>query len=203
MRKSVVVAALLVLFTRWPIGATEFCALRVKVLGPEGSPVETDVVLRDETGKVRQTGVSDRNGIADFCDVGFGLFDVVVGSNMCGQVAVKYLSTIWPHTRQVNVIYHNCHSNIPPSGCEVLLRIHSTDERPVKGVSFTGTGMPSGSATDSYGRLMAFLLWGKRLDGVLVKAGYQASHVSILCQPGPRYQIEEVIHLHPTGSPPR
>ncbi len=203
MQRSVVVVALLVLLSRCAFGAAEFCALRVKVLGPEGSPVETDVVLRDETGKARQTGVSDRDGVADFCDVGFGLFDVVVGSNMCGQVVVKYLSTIWPHTRQVDVTYHNCHSNIPPSGCEVLLRIHSTDDRPVKGVSFTGIGMPSGSATDSYGRLMAFLLWGKRLEGVLAKPGYEAPHVSILCQPGPMYRIEEVIHLRPTGSPPR
>ncbi|MEK7996174.1 MAG: hypothetical protein AAB403_20435 [Planctomycetota bacterium] len=175
----------------------------MKVVSQDGLPVQAGVVLRDQTGHVLQETISNRDGIAEFCDLGSELFDVVVGPNLCGQAIVRYLRfDWWPHTAEVKVFHANCHQGAIRGlgGCAITLRVRSVDGKPLQGVSFSAADLATDSRpTDSYGRLFTVLAWGKRLEGVLKKAGYREHRLSVACEPGTSYQKEEFITLQPVA----
>jgi hypothetical protein len=176
--------------------ASEYCALRVKVLRQSGVPNQTSVALKTSSGQLLQTVRTGADGIADFCDLGFGLFDVVIGPDVCGQVVVRFLQfNWWPHTEEVKAIYENCHANVPHGGCDVILRVRSADGKPLADVSFSGQGLPPGSKSDSYGRLLGFLPWGRRIAGSLTKSGYRTEALSVACEASGDHQFERQITM--------
>jgi hypothetical protein len=192
--------------------AADFCALRVTVEVPEGHPARVGVAVmprmeREEVarstgegGVVEFSGLvassTDERGVVEFCDLGLGLFDVVVGGNLCGQVIVRYLYLTWPETRELKVVYGNCHFHFPDSGCLLLLRVRSSNGYPVPGASLLSPSRSSTLTSDRFGRIITRIPWRTRLTGILIKEGFGRIPVDTGCSPETGAH-EAVIELPP------
>jgi len=172
----------------------EYCAVKVQVNGSNREPVKTIVVLRGHDSRI-QTTVTSAGGAADFCDVGFDLFEIVVGPDLCGQVIVRHLSAVYPETRQVVVTYDGCHRNIPSFGCLALLRVVGPDRRVVEGARFDYDDQHQSS--DRLGRIYTYLRFHSLRSGTIVADGYGKRRVDIRCTPEQTY-MEYAIELSRT-----
>ncbi|MEQ1884081.1 MAG: hypothetical protein ABL967_03410 [Bryobacteraceae bacterium] len=170
---------LMILFSS-PIFAADFCAIKVSIKSPAGVPIRTGVALRQSNGEGVENKISSSEGKVEFCDIGLGLYDLVVGPNLCGQVIVRHLFQIWPDEREVTVTYENCHSFPLPSGCIFLLRIRASDELPVVGAIVRQKD--STTVTDGFGR--AFLNSKATETTVQIeREGFESSQIKLFCDP--------------------
>jgi hypothetical protein len=171
--------------------AQTFCSVRVKVENPyDGRPVRTEVELQEADGKVNWKP-TNHEGVAEFCDVGLGLFDIVVGGPVCGRVVIKD----WPSTLTMRVLYQNCHYGglILSGGCKLLLRVQGTQSRPIEQAIVNLDQIRR--ETDRFGRV--FLILPDQRDVVVRIAadGYEPREMVIRCD-GKRRQIEETVMLN-------
>jgi hypothetical protein len=133
-----------------------------------------------ENGIEGATRITDANGQATFCDAPLHRVDLVIGTLDCGVVLVKGIKSTWPETRNVFVTYDQGHCGgevVFPSSCEVLLRIHDEEGRPLAGAEFD-YGSSQRDASDAFGRIFRSVKPGKAVEGVLKKEGRQPVRVS-------------------------
>lgn len=175
--------------------ASEYCAIRITVLDPNGRPQRGPVLLRTQDGSWEQTVIAGENGVAEFCDTGFVLHEAVVGSNVCGQVVLRYIAPLWLEPLNLKITYQNCHSNLPSAGCHVVFRLRSPEGSAVEGVEFRGLGVPPGTRSDRYGRFMITVPWGKTIDGHFVKVGFRYHAVQFECRQRGETMIDRLVTL--------
>lgn len=175
--------------------AGEYCAIRITVLDPNGRPQRGPVLLRTQDGKWEQTVIAGDDGVAEFCDTGFVLHEAVVGSNVCGQVVLRYIAPLWLEPLNLKVTYQNCHSNLPSAGCHVIFRLRSPEGRAVEGVEFRGIGVPTETRSDRYGRIMITVPWGKAIDGHFVRAGFRYHPVQFECRQQGETMVDRLVTL--------
>lgn len=58
------------------------CALRVHIFDPASRPADVTIAVHMDDGRVSER--ESAHGIAEFCDLGWGAFSVVVGRNCVG-----------------------------------------------------------------------------------------------------------------------
>src|SRR5262249_23010966 len=158
--------------------------------------LSASVALQDQVGKVLETKMSDRLGIADFCDLGFGLYDVTIGPPVCGQTIVRYVSIIWPDTREVRVTYHNCHGLVTPTGCSVLLRVESSKNHPISDATVMLERRTPSLMSDSRGRVIFLMPFDRMWGGRISRIGYRTETFTIDCQRS-RSAFEKTLILVP------
>jgi hypothetical protein len=173
------------------------CALRVRVYGANLHPTDATVGVRFDDGRSlapRQT----KNGVVEFCSIGWGTFSVIVGQEMCGQVEVKHLYIAEGDTLEVPVLYRNCHGMLIDSACSVIVRAQGPDGNDIPTAKITIAGRPNSRYTpDEWGRIFFGIRFGETAAVTLSANGYGAEGREIGCtREKPR--IEETFHLRPT-----
>jgi hypothetical protein len=172
------------------IGAPSYCAFEVKVRKPSGVPFANVPVGIVEKGTQVATVVTDARGSAKFCDAPLQAVDIVVGT-YCGGVLVKNVRPKWPTTRDIFVTYDGpyCAEVVFPDHCQVLLRVHDEEGRPVAGAHFDS--VPSErEASDAFGRIFRLLKSGEKLEGILTKEGCVPARVSERCVRDNEHDVE-------------
>ena len=178
----------------------EFCALRVSVVDSTGAPAYTDVKIQRTSGARLGAKMTDERGVAEFCDLGLDLFDVIVGPPVCGQVTVKSIYFIWPRTRNLRVVYENCHTHGRLGGCQVLVYVRDSNGKPIEGALLKNG--QTHLATDRYGRIFRWLSLGDTIRASVEKVGYSGAPIAIECNHTKPF-IEQVIKLEIAGQTPK
>jgi len=164
---------------------TPYCALRVQVEGTSGHPIEEPVRIEAEDGRVLQTRTA-LHGIAEFCDVdvGFKSFEVIAGTDSCGQSVARNLRIDYPRTLIVRLVVNECHGQpIILGACLVLLRSVGPDG-PLSGVEAAvefGGGRTSTRTADAYGRIFLALDLDSSLRITVAPQGYTQESATIHC----------------------
>lgn len=132
---------------------------------------------------------TDVNGVARFCDVPLHAVDIVAGT-YCGVVLVKGVNPTWPVTRNIFVTYESlCDELTFPDHCQVLLRIHDEEGRPLAGARFD-SGRSDGAVSDVFGRIFRRLKSGESLRGSVMKEGGESVPISERCVRGNERDVE-------------
>lgn len=153
------------------------CDLRVAVFGYDGKPKDAMVRILKEQSDWSLESMS-AHGVAEFCDVGLGLFRVAVGSNTCGQVTVRLLQIHRDKTIYLPVFYENCHGFSISAGCEVLVRVVNHKSEPI--VSASVVVGKRNRAVDEYGRIILGV--GEHPRQVIVEApGFTSRTLLLAC----------------------
>ena len=148
----------------------------------------------------RATVFTDTSGLAKFCDAPLHPVDFVVGTQDCGVVLVKGVKPTWPLMREIFVTYDKAHCGgefIFPNSCQVLLRIHDEDGRPLAGAAFD-SGLSERAISDDLGRIFRSIKSGEDLDGILKTVGREPTHILERCVRGDERDIElNVVPIKP------
>ena len=105
---------------------------------------------------------------------------------------------IWPATRDIFVTYDepHCHEFALADHCQILLRVRDENGKPVTGARLEEHLARSGpDASDDFGRLFRSLKKGERIQGTLVKQGWEPALVSEICGPNGDEEVEKTIVL--------
>ena len=167
-----------------PACGAEYCAFHVVVEDPAGrsSGVSVPVVVRDSAGRVVASSKT-RDGKADLCDVGFGSFDIEIGSDeLCGQIFIRHVPTRLGVDVTLKAVLNDC---LDPSwiadGCMVLLRARDGNGDPVPRARLETDGRSTESQTDSYGRLLFGIGFGETSTLKLVSEASASASVTLSC----------------------
>ncbi len=185
-------------------GQPGYCAFRISVRSPTGTPVKgIGVALTKSSGQIFSTTVTDQRGVASFCDAPEGLVDIEVGGHLCGAVAVRYLKAFWMKTRAISVTYENCSGEgfVPIGGCLLTIRTLDKEGAPLSGVTFSGSDIPPAlreqtRISDRFGRIFRFINYGGTMTGRLEKPGYVPMSVTDECKSGERPERERIVILY-------
>ena len=166
--------------------AAGYCAFEVAVKAPFGKPLSgVPVTLVKGNQSVVEVTTSPA-GLARICDSPVEVVSVIIGSDICGSVVVRNVTSRWPKTERIDVIYAErpCDHLGIVQQCQLLLRIIDTNGRPVAGAVFVGShGSREGSkSSDDRGRLFKILTRGSRLEGVVVRGKLETIPIAVDCQ---------------------
>jgi len=175
-------SAILMLVTLPVRGAQEYCALRVRVLGPEFQPVDTVISLYDEENRLfsRQQTVG---GQGSLCDLGFGTYRLEVGRpGHCSAVTVNGIRDHWPNTMEIKTVMNRCGGgdNFAQVGCVAALRIKDASGGPLPGVD-VGAGGAMHLRSDGFGRVWVSVPQGVTYHLVLRLLGYRDQGLDVEC----------------------
>ena len=194
-------------------GQPEYCAFEVAVKSPTQTPMAG--VLVEGTrhkGQVFGRALTDRRGIARICDAPVGLADLRVGGDRCGAVVVRYVQPLWMETRHILVIYANCSGEewIPPSACQLTIRVRDTSDSPVPGVLLNFTSSQQRNApglqtrvSDEFGRIFRVIAYGETMTAKFSKEGYLPAELSEPCRPGESYRKERIVTMQRLAEQPK
>jgi hypothetical protein len=164
-----------------------FCAFEVKVVTPTGLPAAglSVAVIRDDDKKTFSTATTSPDGVVRFCDAPIVPVRIMVASMPCGLTTVGPARAEWPDTQKLLITQNHtrCEEFNPPPLCHVLLRISDESGGPVEGTRFeTKASLGPGSVvSDRLGRLFLSIKRMDRLDGLIVKEGFQPTPFSEQC----------------------
>lgn len=158
----------------------DLCAVRVFI---EGLPAAT-VELVDASGRtVAQT--EPFNGVAEFCDFGFGEHSIVVGGDNCGSVVIRKIRLYDGGTQQFRVVLQGCAgtggSRIPPS-CLAYFRVTSSTGEKLPDVAVADPNDGSKFKGDGYGRVWLGMLNGTSRMLIFSAAGHRPSSINLRCE---------------------
>jgi hypothetical protein len=181
-------AALLFLYATPCAAAEAYCAFRVRVAAPSGA-LESGLpvaMVRDNRTTLFEAA-TDSNGVARFCDAPVGAVDIVVGVDLCGSVVVRQVKAEWPSTREIFVTYAKtfCDHLGVAGDCHVLARIEDESGHPLAGARMEPRGTPPNATSrvsDQFGRLFLSVKRGERVEGLIVKDGFEPTDFSRLCR---------------------
>jgi hypothetical protein len=161
-----------------------YCAFEVHVNSPVGKPVSgvpVALLRSDKTTYVES--VTGADGTARLCDAPLQTVFIVAGVDVCGSVMVRNLRPTWPQTKEISVTYarESCPHFTFCDECEVLLRVHDEEGKPVAGARFDGnvTRMGGGMVSDRFGRLFRLIKRGQTLTGTVSKEGRRSAQISV------------------------
>ena len=194
------------LFATTMKAAAPFCAFDVRVQDPSGTPLANIPVVMYGHDKHLAMGTTDASGLTRFCDAPLQRVDFAVGVRECGVVFLKGAVYTWPETRHIYVTYDPSHCSrelVPPSSCEILLRVHDDEGRAIPDaqlVSGRGLSQKVIAASDALGRIFRRLKSGERLDGVVEKGGLERARISEDCARDDERDVEVTVVLHRPGT---
>src|ERR1700674_2627915 len=165
------------------------CALNVDVRdGLTNAPVELPVRVM-EAAKEFTTMAETRLGIAAFCDLPFGEYDVVVGSDHCGQTELRGVRIGFRDEVTLKVSANGCpHKMFPPllprgggytpMVCGVLVRIRSGDGQPISNAVAKSANNVD-QVSDEFGRIWYALAANDKRAISVAKPAYQEKKVGL------------------------
>ena len=174
--------ALLWLLIALPLGAQDFCAVRVTIFEPDGEPVSPPVTLTDAGGKVVQS-FSAVNGQAEFCDFGFGEHTIHIGGDECGSVTLPHISFVFGVPQEFEVVLNPCFRGGDEgrrAACVVYFRVSSADGKKL-GAASAAEGSRVAHA-DRYGRIFAAAPNGGSQDYRISAPGFVEKTVHVACK---------------------
>ena len=183
------------------LAASPYCAFEINVRSPAGSPSVDAQVEMVSNGNPPVVAVSDKQGIARFCDAPVRPVDFAIGTRDCGVILVRGLRLTWPKTRKVFVTYDRTHCGgelIFPTSCLILLRIADDEGRPLAGAELD-SGPSERHVSDPFGRIFRLIMAGEDLMGVVKKEGYEPAHVLEHCVRNDERDIEPSVVLYKEG----
>ena len=163
----------------------DFCAVRLNVTDPEGTPVRLAVAdLLDKDGRIVRTE-NVVNGRAEFCDFGFGRYSILVHDkrSQCGGAEIKGIRVIYGLTQHLGAILNLCadEGDWVGSACSFYVRVAAPGGRPVSGVEIKGPNLQGIDHTDKYGRALLFVTKGQGVDYTFSHLGYKATSLELTC----------------------
>ena len=175
----------------------DYCALRVTVKHTNGKMALAPVTIIGENASPVASARS-LFGVAEFCDLGFEKFTVLIGLNKCGQVVIKNIETTFPKTVELNAIFDGCAVvDIPLSTCVIMFRIQS-DGRPVAKARVAVNSAGSSERNliaDRYGRVFTAMTYGSEGKVTFSHPGYQEKILNVACFPNNR-RYEQLVILN-------
>jgi len=164
-----------------------YCAYEVKVSGASGAPLAKIPVGMVQRESQIASAWTDTQGMARLCDAPLHPVDIVIGMSRCGLVVVRNVKPAWPKTRQVFAIYVEtpCNEFVFADHCQILLRVQDEDGQPVAGARFDGipADKPNSHVSDTFGRIFRTVKRGERLNGQIIRDGWEPTLVSEACLP--------------------
>jgi hypothetical protein len=176
----------------------DFCAVRVRVIGPSGTTISVPVQLIGPNGQVTQTAMST-NGEVEFCDLGFGEHTIHVGDDSCGSVTIHRVRLVFGISQRFDAVLNYCLTGadalmIPPS-CLAYFRVSSEGSKKLSSATAVIRGNPRTFEADSYGRLFLTVPNGTAGDFTISAPGYADKTVQVSCR---SYEtIENAVQLIP------
>lgn len=160
--------------------AKDLCAVRVLIEGLPAASVE----LVDASGKtVAQT--APINGVAEFCDFGFGEHSIVVGGDACGSVVIRKVRLYKGGTQEFHVVLQGCAgtggSVFPPS-CLTYFRVSSSTGEKLPAVTVTVPNDDRVFKGDGYGRVWLGMLNGASQTFTFSATGHRSSSITFHCE---------------------
>jgi hypothetical protein len=181
-----------------------YCAFHVVVKSHSGAPlprVDVEAIADGRTIARARTGGS---GLAKLCDAPLGLIDIAVGNTRCGYSVVKFVRATWPRTTRLVVTYNNTLDDAAcagttfgsfPTDCQVLLRVHDAEGKPIPGARFDLGPAVSKRTSDALGRIFFSLRAGTRVVGSLEAAARSSEKIALACDPDLTPLIERSVSL--------
>jgi hypothetical protein len=164
-----------------------FCAFEVTVVTPTGLPAAglSVAMIRDDDKKTVSTATTASDGVVKFCDAPIVPVRIMVASTPCGLTTVGPARAEWPDTQKLLITQNltRCEEFNPPPLCHVLLRVSDESGGPVQGARLeTKASLGPGSVvSDRLGRLFLSIKRMERLEGLIVKEGFQPMPFSEEC----------------------
>ena len=120
-------------------------------------------------------------GIAEFCDLGFGMHTIVVGRiGECGVVRLENIR-VWQQVPQVlRVVMNTCGQDVTASGCIAYFRVSSASEK----ISQATVQAEDGAydwRTDKYGRIWLGVARGGTASYSFTAKGFRRRTVTLKC----------------------
>jgi len=108
--------------------AGDLCAVTISVAAETSQPVSAPAELIDSVERI-VSSTRIVNGIAEFCDFGFGEHTIHIGGDSCGSITLHHVHLVSGVAQKFRVVLDNCLNGAeggryPPS-CLVYLRVAS------------------------------------------------------------------------------
>jgi hypothetical protein len=165
--------------------AADFCAVRVTISTPYSAPASTPVALIDADSHIVKK-FDSINGVAEFCDFGFGEYSIRVGSDQCGQVTLGHIQLVYGLPQHFSVVLNPClmgadGGRYPPS-CLVYFRVASSEGTGLGSAFITVAGDTRQFKADQYGRIFTGLRNGSSKDFTISADGFEDQIVPVSCK---------------------
>jgi hypothetical protein len=162
------------------------CSLNIKVVNPKDLEVEASITVTEKDGRVHRK--ENKEGGAEFCDLGVRSVTVVVGKGPCHQVTVRDVQLSWGRTTNLRVTYdpEPCMRDRPPSpdppSCDVMLRIIDKERRAIPGArAMIKVPFQLQITADQYGRVLLRAKYGPGLEGTVSQERYLPTELKFPC----------------------
>lgn len=158
------------------------CALEVHVVGRDSTPKDAvKVHLRDPKGQVVDEATTI-NGIASFCDFGFGPHSLSVGDADCMPIIVKNIRIDFEATQSIRVLDNECRGGDGgTNACHIRFRIRdSRNSTPIERASVV-VGEALRWHSDKYGRVTVGVLQGRTNTFKIEASGYEDLSLQFGC----------------------
>lgn len=181
------------------IMAETFCAVNIELVDPAGTPTSARVQLISPEGRVTSSVYSNSDGIARFCDLGFGEHSIQVGDNKCGYVTLHRIRLVYGIAQSFKVVVNQCMigadgGRYPPS-CLLYLRVSSKGGRALSDGEVTALRGSHVLHVDQFGRLFTAIGNGTDATYEISAPGYKSKTIHKTCR---SYEtIEEAVQLDP------
>jgi len=174
-----------------PVAAADLCGVKVRVASDTGMPLSVPAQLFGPNGKLVRATESGRDGVAEFCDFGFGQHSILVGDDSCNSVMIRKVHFPFPEQYEFRIVLTPCAGRGAYFGnsCEAYVRAVTESGEPASGVEMAASG-PSVRA-DKYGRASVPLRLDKQEQLTLWGPEYETTGVPIEC--GDRWRIEKQV----------
>jgi hypothetical protein len=174
-----------------------YCEVTVSVKDPLGVPAEGWVTLRrsfDPSG----LRVRTQKGVAELCDVGYGVFSVEVAAAAgCPTVTITNLQYWYLNPLTLKVVLPSCTDKpmLPPNGCPVILRIRNEHGEVPTGGRLKGVPRQAAAMrVDKLGRNIFWLDYGETAEVTAEAEGYLPETWTVRCEKGKPY-VEKTVTL--------
>jgi hypothetical protein len=175
--------------------ADDFCAVTVNVVDPMGEPISVPVELAAVGGRVIDKQLA-HDGVARFCDFGFGDHTIRVGED-CGFVTLNRIRLVYQHPQWFRVVLNYCtiggDGGVFPPSCLVYIRVSSQAGAKLSGAEASLEGGQHIVPADRYGRLYFAIRQGASYAYKVSAAGYADHVVRLSCENPTR--IERAVEL--------
>lgn len=179
---AVILATDLLIFPQASLGM-ERCAVTVTVVNEATIPVKAqqEVLLVGPTGQVVASSIT-QEGVAQFCEFGFGLHHIVVGNpSNCGAVKIKNVRYDPFRDQSFRVYLNPCLGGSQLStGCVALLRVVNGKGDPI--VNVVSTARDKVRQSDRSSLFIYRLRVGEELAVSFEADGYQPAETTLSCR---------------------
>lgn len=172
--------------------ASGFCAVTVVVTDHRGTRLNSIPVELHDSHNVVIARTETSNGIATFCDFGFGEHSIAVGGDSMGSVVVRRVKAVYGYDQKLTVVLNSMVSEraligSPTRICSLYLRVSSENGDPVGGAQVSVVGSPMSVLTDSYGRAFFGIAAQQKSTIRIMAPNRNAETFDVIC-----HELEEI-----------